>query len=275
MSKAPIQFTKMSGAGNDFIVIDARDPGFNRLLKEEYAVESRAEFARLLCRRGHGIGADGVVLVEPSGEVDFSWDFYNSDGSHAEMCGNAARCVARYAELKGIAKKEMRFKTTAAIVKAKILESGAVQVMMLPPRLVEKELPVLIDAGVPHAVVKESKLNDTRKLRDIALTNRYPKKAGPRGSNVTFYALTGPGALDAISFERGVEDFTLACGTGAMAAAFAAKLEQPAQSVFEVRMPGGRLEVEFPAEQNVVLLRGPAQLIAEGVVLREAMNEIV
>ncbi|HEX4925459.1 MAG TPA: diaminopimelate epimerase, partial [Bdellovibrionales bacterium] len=271
----PLQFTKTSGAGNDFIIIDARAPGLDKVLREEYGINSRAEFAKLLCRRGHGIGADGVVLVENAQDADFSWDFFNSDGSHAEMCGNAARCVARFAHAKGIAKSEMRFKTAAGIVKAKILDGGGVQVMMLPPRLVEKDLPVLVDSGVPHAVIKETKLNDTRKLRETALANRYPKKAGPRGSNVTFYAPTGPAKIVAISFERGVEDFTLACGTGAMAAAYAAKLEQPAQNVFEVRMPGGRLEVEFPADQNVVLLRGPAQLIAEGIVLKEALNEII
>jgi diaminopimelate epimerase len=103
--------------------------------------------------------------------------------------------------------------------------------------------------------------------------HRFHKKAGPRGANVTFYVPTGSGKIDAISFERGVEDFTLACGTGAMAAAFVARLEAPETREFEVRMPGGRLNVEFSSDHGVVLLKGSAHLIAEGELTREAVHE--
>jgi diaminopimelate epimerase len=268
-----LAFTKMNGAGNDFIIIDARADDFDQTIRETLGVTHRKELARLLCRRGFSIGADGLVLVGKASDADFSWDFYNSDGSQAEMCGNAARCVARFAYMNGIVGEDMKIKTAVGVIKAKILKDNRVLVIMLPPKLVAKEPPLLIDSGVPHAVIKENKINDTRKLREIATASRFPKTAGPRGANVTFYALTGERALDAITFERGVEDFTLACGTGALAAAYAAKLELPDQENFEVRMPGGRLEVEFPKEQNIVLLRGPALVVYEGHVTKEACHE--
>ncbi|MEQ1876759.1 MAG: diaminopimelate epimerase [Bdellovibrionia bacterium] len=272
-TEVAIPFAKYSGAGNDFIIIDARSEDFAEKLYDMVGPGGRKRLVKMLCRRGHSIGADGLLFIEPSNEADFAWDFYNSDGSDADMCGNAARCVARFCHSHSIAGPEMKFKTKAGIVKAKILDGVRVEVMMLPPRLIEKDLPILVDSGVPHVVIRENKINDTRKLREIALTNRFPQKAGPRGANVTFFAPNGPGKINAISFERGVEDFTLACGTGAMAAAFVEKLLNPGETAIEVRMPGGRLEVEFPPNQNLVLLRGPACKLSEGVFSKEACHE--
>jgi diaminopimelate epimerase len=272
-SEPTLPFEKYSGAGNDFIIIDARASGFAEKLHNMVGAKGRKHLVRMLCRRGQSLGADGLVFIEPAQDADFSWDFYNADGSDAEMCGNAARCVARFCHSNGIAGSEMKFKTKAGIIKAKILDGLKVEVKMLPPKLVDKGPPVLIDSGVPHVVVRENKINDTRKLRETALLHRFPKKIGPRGANVTFFAPSAPGKIDAISFERGVEDFTLACGTGAMAAAFNEKLLNPREIMIEVRMPGGRLEVEFPTDQNVVLLRGPARLLVRGDVSKEACHE--
>jgi diaminopimelate epimerase len=273
MTTSSLPFVKMSGAGNDFIIIDARPPDFNSFLHTVFGNLSRSMLAKKLCRRSHGLGADGLVFIAESEGADFGWDFYNSDGSTAEMCGNAARCVARYAYLKGIAGPEMKFKTAVGMIKAKVLEKSRVEVMMLQPKLIEKDLPPLIDSGVPHVVLKESKLNDTRKLRESVPQHRMRKGAGSRGANVTFYCVTGAGKIDAITFERGVEDFTLACGTGALAAAFAAKLGSADLSRFEVRMPGGQLEVGFPSDQGIAVLTGPALLVAEGVLYKEAVYE--
>jgi diaminopimelate epimerase len=274
-SNRGVPFAKMSGAGNDFLILDARNEDFENRIKSVFGELDRPTLAQRLCRRAHSAGADGLVFIENSAGADFKWDFYNSDGSTAEMCGNAARCVARFTYMKGITAQEMKFKTAVGLIKAKILGDGRVEVMMLPPKLIAKELPCLIDSGVPHVVVRENKINDTRKLRDTAILHRRHPKAGPKGSNITFYALTGPEKMDAISFERGVEDFTLACGTGAMAAAYAAKLESVRTRIFEIRMPGGRLEVEFSEDQAVVFLRGSANFILEGELTQEAVYEEV
>src|ERR1700722_9584346 len=156
-----LRFTKMTGAGNDFLIFDAREKGFPKF--------DRALFSKSLCRRSLSIGADGVVFIEntKTPHVAFKWDFFNADGSHAEMCGNAARCVARYALEHNLADKNMSFETAAGIIKTKVRNSGIVEVEMTPPVIIERRLDVplgellkvpvvYLNTGVPHVVL----LND-------------------------------------------------------------------------------------------------------------------
>ena len=149
-----IEFYKMSGSGNDFIIIDNRDLSLN--------VGDLPAFARRVCARKISVGADGLFLIEPSKSVDFKWQFFNSDGSVAEMCGNGSRCVARYAYLKGIAGKKMSFETIAGIISAEV-KDDVIKVKLTDPSPVSTEIKIeadgqkfildSVDTGVPHAVV--------------------------------------------------------------------------------------------------------------------------
>jgi diaminopimelate epimerase len=149
-----IEFYKMSGSGNDFIIIDNRDFSLD--------IGDLSEFARKVCKRKFSVGADGLVVIEPSDNADFKWRFFNSDGSLAEMCGNAARCVARFAFMKGIAGEKMSWETIAGIISAEVKED-TVKVKLTDPLPVEVAIKIEtngqkfildgIDTGVPHAVV--------------------------------------------------------------------------------------------------------------------------
>jgi len=152
----PVSFAKMSGTGNDFIVIDHR--------KVLVPVELQPEFVRKLCRRMFSVGADGVIFIEGSDKADFSWRFYNADGSVAEMCGNGARCAARFAFARGIAEKKMSFKTLAGIIEAEVLnDDGEISLLMTTPFDYRRALTAELDgestdisfmnSGVPHAVI--------------------------------------------------------------------------------------------------------------------------
>ena len=150
----PIPFWKMNGAGNDFIVIDHRKPLI--------PVERLAEFARLVCRRKFSVGADGLFLLEPSQIADFRWRFFNADGSEAEMCGNGARCVARFAYMNGLAAARMRFETLAGIIDASVADTQ-VTIRMPAPHTLQLDLEIetagrrmtghSVNTGVPHLVV--------------------------------------------------------------------------------------------------------------------------
>ena len=151
----PIQFYKMSGCGNDFIIIDNRSPVIDE--------KDLTAFIVGVCRRKMSVGADGIILIENSDTVDFKWRFYNSDGSVAEMCGNGARCVARFAYLNGITGPDMAFETLAGIVSASVSETGLVKIKMTDPLNLELDCPLhlksgnyavgSVNTGVPHVVM--------------------------------------------------------------------------------------------------------------------------
>jgi diaminopimelate epimerase len=272
----PLPFVKMSGTGNDFILIDHRLPLISR--------ELMPEFARLVCRRRFSVGADGLILIENSDLADFQWRFFNGDGSEAEMCGNGARCAARFAYLHGIAPAHMRFATLAGIIEAKVADVN-VSVLMTPPRdfrlerrvgLADRTLTLhSVDTGVPHAVLF---VDDFAGVDISALGReiRFHRDFMPAGTNVNFVQLLEGGALKVRTYERGVENETLACGTGATAAALlAAVLGKTASPVDIVTSGGDRLTISFdlqdgPAAANV-FLRGPAHVIYSGELSAEAL----
>lgn len=272
----PVAFEKLSGTGNDFVVIDNRD---GRVAHEE-----QPEFARKVCRRMFSVGADGIFLIEHSDTVDFRWQFYNADGSVAEMCGNGARCVARFAYRHGIAERKMRFETLAGIIEAEVIgEQEDVRVRLTEPFDYRFGLTISLDGadyvasfvntGVPHAVifVEEEKAPVKKWGRAV----RYHELFAPAGTNANFVRVLGENRIQCRTYERGVEDETRACGTGATAAAIMAALEKNMSSPVEVVTSGGdTLVISFEREGSQVkkvYLQGPARRIYTGNLTAESL----
>ena len=277
---------KISGAGNTFILVDARMTS-SWSESEKSTGLSRVEIVNLLCGSTYGVHADGMLfLSEGQQEEDYIWDFYNSDGSHAEMCGNAARCAARFCHeiLEDKRRSEFVFKTGAGLVKTNILPSGLVRVVMPEIHLLErtKEFSILgyskivtiVNTGVPHAVVRVESISQAASLKEFARALRVHTYFGNAGSNVTFYAQSDsiPNLIDAITFERGVEDYTLACGTGAVAAAFAFNLDLK-KDLVQVKMPGGLLAVTLTGtDYRSATLEGDAIIVSEFKISKEVFS---
>lgn len=270
-----VDFTKMSGTGNDFILIDHRTPFLSK--------EEMPAFAKAVCERRVSVGADGLILIENCEHADFRWQFLNADGSWAEMCGNGARCAARFAHSKGIAPARMRFETVAGLIEAEVT-GQSVKVKMTAPtglRLEEKltvngeDLVVhSLNTGVPHAVLFMEDIRQAPVLeRGRAI--RFHEHFQPAGTNVNFVQQTG-GGLSVRTYERGVEGETLACGTGAVASAIIAGLLGKAQAPVAVTTSGGeQLLIHYTLagkEISEVYLEGPACFIYEGRLHEEALR---
>ncbi len=267
----------MSGSGNDFIVIDNRDPVVDE------AVLTR--FIAGVCRRRLSAGADGLILVERSGCADFKWRYYNSDGSRAEMCGNGARCVSRFAYLKGIAGASLSFEADTGLMEA-IMIGDRVKVKMPMPHDMSMDESVetteglvrlsRINTGVPHAVVEVRDLGAVD-VRARGREMRFHRHFAPAGTNVNFIVPEKDGVIAIRTYERGVEDETLACGTGAIASALVTAVKQGMTSPIRV-LPkgGGYLTIHFKREKigfDEVFLEGDARVIYEGVMWDEAWKE--
>ncbi len=277
MVSFPIPFEKMSGTGNDFVIID------NRLLG--ILPEEQPELARKICRRMFSVGADGLIFIEDSTIADFAWNFYNADGSVAEMCGNGSRCAARFAFRHKIAGRKMQFETLAGIVVAEVGEEEAVvRVKLPPPRdfrlglsllIGEKERSVgYVDTGVPHAVIFVEE--DDVPVETWGRMVRFHQLFEPRGANANFVRVLPDGRIKVRTYERGVEAETMACGTGAVASALFAAMQKGLPSPIEVITSGGEmLTILFdlfdgPVAENV-FLQGPARLICTGNLTAEAL----
>jgi diaminopimelate epimerase len=269
-----VPFAKMSGSGNDFILIDNR----GRVVPEAQL----AAFIAGICRRRLSAGADGVILIEASETADFRWRFFNSDASPAEMCGNGARCAARFAFLQGICGAQLRFETDAGMVEARVAGTR-VQVKMPDPQELTLELRIdlasgprvvsSVNTGVPHAVV----LTDGLAGLDVAAAGReirFHPRFAPAGTNVNFICRESGGGIAVRTYERGVEGETLACGTGAAAAALVAAAKLGLASPVSVATAGGeRLTVYFEHRSGSyrnLRQEGGARLIYTGVLLPEA-----
>ncbi len=270
-----IAFTKMSGCGNDFIVIDNR--------KGRIQSSDQSHFVKRVSRRRMSVGADGVILIENSDRVDFKWRFYNSDGSQAEMCGNGARCAARFAFLNSIAPQNMSFETVSGVISAAV-ETDSVRIRMTDPSGVEadiavdlKEGPLQVDSiftGVPHVVVA---VEDAEKV-DVAVMGReirYHQRFQPAGTNVNFVSRKPDGTIRVRTYERGVEDETLACGTGAVAAAIVASQRYDLKSPVEVVTSSGGVLTIFYTQDGPdfreVYLQGDARVVYEGTLWEETL----
>lgn len=274
-----LPFTKMSGTGNDFIIIDHRVP--------QIPVADHPAFVKEICRRKFSVGADGVIFIEQSATADFSWRFYNDDGSVAEMCGNGARCAARYAYRSKIAGKNMRFETVAGTIEATISGDEQVSVQMTRPFDFRLDLRItlggeerqmyFVNSGVPHAVlfIDEEDVPVVEWGREVRQSALFQ----PAGTNVNFVKVMESGELLVRTYERGVEDETMACGTGATAAGIIASLLKKTQPPVAVVTSGGdRLTIrcdliDGPAAENV-FLEGPADIIYEGKLTTDSLRYV-
>ena len=258
----------MNGAGNDFVLID------NRARK----IKLSRDQVMLLCDRHRGVGADGAILLVPSvsGKADWAWEFYNSDGSTGEMCGNGARCFARFVQkLTGIT-GGFSFETVAGVITASF-QGDQVTVSLTPPedlRLNEQVALSIgtqtihsVNTGVPHAVLF---VPDTDRVlvQQLGSEIRHHAHFAPKGTNVNFVQRLGPNRIRVRTFERGVEGETLACGTGVTASALISARLHGFTSPVKVQVQGGeRLEVSFRddhGEFTDVRLTGPAEFVFEG-----------
>jgi diaminopimelate epimerase len=264
-----LRFTKMDGAGNDFILIDNR-AGDIRL--------NRSQIARL-CDRHRGIGADGVLLLEnPSDHADFRMRYFNADGGEAEMCGNGARCFARFAQRMAGAKGKISFETPAGVISAESTGDLVTLEMTEPTDLrlavalrvgLHKRTVHFINSGVPHVVIPVAQVGDVDVSREGA-TIRHHEAFSPTGANVNFIEKRGPDKIAVRTYERGVEDETLACGTGVVASALVFAATANVKGPISVLARGGdELRVGFEKIDNQfrnVTLTGPAEFVFDGTI---------
>jgi diaminopimelate epimerase len=269
-----IEFYKMSGSGNDFIIIDNLDLSID--------VGDLSEFARKVCQRQFSVGADGLVMIEPSDLADFKWRFFNADGSVAEMCGNAARCTARFAHMKGIASSEMSWETIAGMISAEV-NGDVARVRLTDPSPVQADITLeadgqryaldAVNTGVPHAVVFVDDL-ETYDVRTNGRRIRQHAYFSPQGTNADFVLVVNRQNLRVRTYERGVEDETLACGTGTVAAAVAAAQRGLIESPVDVLVRGGETLCVYLENQNGlwrnIYLEGRVKMIYRGFLFEEA-----
>ena len=264
-----LRFTKMNGAGNDFVLIDNRGGEVHL---------NRSQIARL-CDRHRGIGADGVLLLEKaSNHVDFRMRYFNADGGEAEMCGNGARCFARFANKVAGAEGKISFETPAGVISAE-LAGDLVTLQMTEPTDLRLNIKLsvanedksvhFINSGVPHVVIPVSRIDDVDVRREGSAI-RYHKMFLPKGTNVNFIEKRGPKKIAVRTYERGVEGETLACGTGVVASALIfAATEDTGGPIIVIARGGDELQVGFNKIDNQfrnVTLTGPAEFIFEGTI---------
>ena len=249
----------MNGAGNDFMVMDARD-------------DETRDFSALALELCKITGADGFMAVGKSETADFRLHFYNSDGTRGEMCGNGARCICRFAHDMGIAGPEMTVQTDAGLVPGKRIDENRYRVKLNNPSILDLSrkgdiaYAELGDPGVPHAVAEYTGdlWGDKEVLREQMRALRYDP-AFPKGANVNFYQVMGEDEVRILTFERGVEDFTLACGTGTgSTAAVMWRKGLLTGNVLTAHNPGGTLKITIGGEGDTVdsiLLEGPTEIV--------------
>jgi diaminopimelate epimerase len=254
--KRRVAVTKMHGARNDFVVVDARIQPLNDPI----------EFARTVCDRHAGVGADGLLIVENAGPF-VSMRVINADGSEAEMCGNGVRCIARYLDERDEG-ADQTISTKAGLISTSVIVRGPVyrvRVDMGIPRIMDLPLPwphaLAVDTGNPHVVLFVGSLDEI----DLAALGERMQSDPlfPNGVNVHLAAVRDPHAIDVAHYERGA-GLTMACGTGAVACAKAAIARGLAQDPVTVSVPGGDLLVEF-AQTGSALMTGPAERVFETV----------
>lgn len=264
MKKGQLTFTRMSGAKNTFFIVDCTGDE-NLGAWHKLSLSEKEKMSQKLCLGFDDNHTDGLIFLvpnqKPDEKTDFAWQFFNADGSHADMCGNAARCVTLFAGNKMVLpKKQMTFSTGAGPVTGEIVGKNLVCVQMpeikkLEKKSVENISGFLLDTGVPHFVIQQS--------ADFHLGQklRHSPSLAPAGANVTFVENIDlqKMSLNAVTYERGVEDMTAACGTGAVAAAAWLLTQSTHQNkTVKVRMPGGELMIQNAKLGERPLLTGEA-----------------
>jgi diaminopimelate epimerase len=263
-----LEFTKMNGAGNDFLLIDNRAQ--NIQLSRDQVVK--------LCHRHRGVGADGLFLLVPcqSGKADWAWQFYNSDGSQAEMCGNAARCFALFIKQVTGRNGKTSFETAAGVIQA-TYQGDRITVTLTAPHGLRLNQRIStqsgeltghsLNTGVPHVVIYVPDA-DRAIVQQLGREIRFHPAFAPAGTNVNFVQVLAPNSIRVRTYERGVEGETLACGTGVTASALVSASVHGFKSPITVQVQGGDiLEVSFDATGESfsnVRLTGPAEFVFQG-----------
>ncbi|SEN62782.1 diaminopimelate epimerase [bacterium A37T11] len=263
-----VHFYKYQGAGNDFIIIDNRDGHFN---------VTDAKILNRLCDRRFGIGADGIMLLKESGKADFEMDYYNADGRLGSLCGNGGRCIVAFAKRMGLIDSETAFLAADGIHQAQISAEGNwVSLHMMNVGKVNRdEDAFVIDTGSPHFVKRVTDLANLNVYEEgKKIRNSEPYRI--KGINVNFVEEEADGYF-VRTYERGVEDETLACGTGvtAVALAMASYKKQEGSLSTPIRVAGGQLKVSFQKEKEIfshIILEGPATFVFEGDIQLDAYS---
>ena len=277
-----MRFTKMNGAGNDFILVEN--------LHGELTQQQLSKLARTLCDRRMSIGADGLMAIVPAkADADFGMLFFNCDGTLGEMCGNGARCICRYGYETGLAGETQTIETTAGLVTGTRIDAKNYRIR-LPDPVNLQYLALDVDGkkvgcmylelgnpGIPHAVVQYPGLReaDEQALFEFGRKLRY-HPAFPKGANVNFLEKTGENRFYERTWERGVEDFTYACGTGTGASVYALAEKRRCGDHAEVEVKGGLLIVDMVRDGKKcrdLLLTGPASMVCTGEIFDEAISQ--
>ena len=271
-----IKFTKAQASGNDFVIIDARD---NKLADN---ISDFSDFAKKVCRRRFSVGADGLLVLEDSAKGDFRMRIFNPDGSEVTMCGNGIRCSALFVSSGGSPPApSMKIETGAGILEAEVRAGsqgkGGVKVKMTPPKDIRRDQSVgvgktimkihTVNTGVPHAVHFVDSVKDYS-VKETGSRIRHHTLFDPEGTNVDFVETIDASTVAVRTYERGVEDETLACGTGVVASAVMSHLVNGAKEpVSVITRSGETLKVYFRKEHdrfNDVYLEGSAEILFEG-----------
>jgi diaminopimelate epimerase len=274
MKDSILTFYKMSGSGNDFILIDNRAGSVDE--------ENVAALVASICRRKLSVGADGMILIEESDRADFKWRYFNADGGEVEMCGNGGRCAARLACLKGIAGPSLSFETMSGVIRAEVT-GERVKLEMPESTLMELDYPLKVEeetltvssitVGVPHVVIWVTDVEASPVFK-AGRAIRYHDRYAPAGTNVNFVKQLDDGTFAIRTYERGVEDETLACGTGSVGTALVAATQGMTTSPAVLHTRGGEtLNIYFEQSGDSfhnVFLEGDARVIYEGKLSKEA-----
>lgn len=277
-----MKFWKMNGAGNDFIIINNMD--------RSIAEDRWPYIARTLCQRHMSIGADGMMVVtESTGDADYRMMFFNSDGSMGEMCGNGARCIARYGYENGLAGEVQKIETTAGIIYGQRIDKRMYRVRLNNPSVIIPHMKIDVDGreyecayvelgdpGLPHVAVPVINLREYDEAELFRLGRKirnHPEFT--KGANVNFYEITGPDRIYERTYERGVEDFTYACGTGTGSVVTILTLRGAVSGKkVRVEVAGGELIIDAEREGKKIknlYLTGPTNIVAKGEVTDEEL----
>jgi diaminopimelate epimerase len=265
-----IKFTKMVASGNDFVVTDESHPA-SPAGRQVRRSAGHQNLAKKICDRKFGVGADGLLVLEKSKIADVRMRIFNADGSEAQMCGNGARCIALY-----ISRKSIDIETKAGIIEAKV-NANRVRIKLTEPKDIKFDIPVklnarnlkvnFVDTGVPHAVIFVEGL-DKINVSQIGRFLRYHEKFAPRGTNVNFVEVLSKDSFKIRTYERGVEDETLACGTGTVASTLIFALKTGSGNKIRAHTEGKEvLTVYFKKRGNKftdVWLEGKAGIVCKG-----------
>lgn len=255
------EFYKYQGTGNDFVMIDNRQQTFDK---------NNTKHIASLCDRRFGIGADGLILLENHPDLDFRMVYYNADGNESTMCGNGGRCLVAFAKQLGVISKDAIFEAIDGTHHAFIDENGIVKLQMQDVDAVEKHAShVFLNTGSPHHVQFEDSIEDFD-IKNKGAKIRYGEPYNAEGTNVNFVKKISDQIFAVRTYERGVEDETLSCGTGVTAVALAMHaLGETNKNSITLKVQGGELQVSFDVDNGVyknVWLIGPAKLVYKGTV---------